>query len=260
MISQSQSDLNQFSQAMDISLNSVDQSQSLYQRFQGINTENNLDNQNEIISVQSIRIPFNKVDFIQQPIQSKKIMPAQIKKIGNSYQFYIFDLLLMEATKNGLLHQKYIIQSESKALVGKIKILESGKLFVFQDGGMSPKKCTNQSYYRKYLGSICKNNELKCHIPKINQQNNQIYTYSPVYFKKNKEIIQQNNQFFEFYNIFKFQKENLWSIFYKKELTSDHFLIKIQKTDENSYEVLYTTPINHLQSFQISIALIQIMS
>ncbi|CAD8161754.1 unnamed protein product [Paramecium octaurelia] len=260
MISQSQCDLNQYSQAIDMSLNSLDQNSSLYQRLQGVNTENNFDDQNEIVSTQSIRIPFNKVEFIQQPIQTKKMMSAQIKKISNSYQFYIFDFFLMEATKNGLLNQKYIIQSESKTLVGKIKIFENGKLFVFQDGGMSPKKCTNQQFYRKYMGSICKQNELRCHIPKINQQNNQIYTYSPVYFKKNKEIIQQNNQFFEFYNIFKFQKQNLWSIFYKKELTSDQFLIKIQKTDETSFEVLYTAPLNHLQAFQISVAIIQIIS
>ncbi|CAD8094880.1 unnamed protein product [Paramecium sonneborni] len=260
MISQNSNDFRQLSQIVDVSLNSVDQSQSLYDRFQGINTENEFQDQNEIISIQSIRIPFNKIEFIQQPILSKKIMPAQIRKIDNSFQFYIFDLMLMEASKVGLLKQKYIINSESKALVGKIKVFDSGKLYVFQDGGMSPKKCTNQSFYRKYLGSICKQNELKCHIPKINLQNNQIYSYSPIYFKKNKEIIQQNNQFFEFYNIFKFQKQNLWSVLYKKEITSEQFLIKLQKIDENSYEVLYTSPINHLQAFQISISIIQIIS
>ncbi|CAD8177597.1 unnamed protein product [Paramecium octaurelia] len=242
-----------------ISLANVDQSQSQYDRFQG-NAENNQKEQKEVVSVQSIRIPFNKVDFIQQPIMAKRIMPAYIKKMDNCYAFFIFDLLLMEAKKMGLFNQKFIINSESKTLVGKIKIIDGGKLYVFQDGGMSPRKCTNQAFYRKYLGSICKQNELKCHIPKINQQNNQIYSYSPVYFKKNKEIIQQNNQFFEFYNIFKFSKQNLWSILYKKELTSDHFLIKIQKTDENTFEVLYTAPINHLQAFQISISIIQIIS
>ncbi|CAK63311.1 unnamed protein product (macronuclear) [Paramecium tetraurelia] len=259
MLYSDQNDYNQFSQVVDISLNSVDQSQSQYEKFQG-NAENDLEEQKDVISIQSIRIPFNKVDFIQQPIMAKRIMPAYIKKIDNSYAFYIFDLLLMEATKLGLFNQKFIINSESKTLVGKIKIIDGGKLYVFQDGGMSPKKCTNQAFYRKYLGSICKQNELKCHIPKINQQNNQIYSYSPVYFKKNKEIIQQNNQFFEFYNIFKFSKQNLWSILYKKELTSDHFLIKIQKMDENAFEVLYTAPINHLQAFQISISIIQIIS
>ncbi|CAK81757.1 unnamed protein product (macronuclear) [Paramecium tetraurelia] len=149
--------------------------------------------------IKQIRIPFDKIQFILQPILNEGILQCQIRKIRSSkqnskYEMSIFEYPMLTAEQIDIKQKKKIIFKSTgiNYFAGKIKWDKYGQNFIFLDNKINPKKCSTISMHRLCIGGanyqkngLKKPHKIKVYLPEITQSN-QMFEYR-----------QQKFQFFE---------------------------------------------------------------
>ncbi|CAD8060531.1 unnamed protein product [Paramecium primaurelia] len=256
-----------------------------YQIFEnekeGIKNQNQCQNLVYPNPLEQIRIPFDKIQFILQPIQNEGILQCQIRKIrmqsskqNTKYELTIFDLPILIAEINDLKQKRKIIikQSGLNYFAGKLKWDKYGQNFIFWDNKISPKKCSTVSMQRLCIGGanyqktgMKKPHKIRVYLPELNSDN-QMFEYR---LEKYKYFQSKPKHFQEFQNrVAEYSKEAKTFVlpFYNRALIASSKNLQLCQSDNNKvffllgkiekglYNLDFQWPILPLQAFQIAMS------
>ncbi|CAD8076106.1 unnamed protein product [Paramecium sonneborni] len=228
-----------------------------------------------------LRIPFDKIQFILQPLQRNGILQCQIRKITNQspkenakYELTMFDLPILIAEKFHTFFKRKIVikQSGSNYFAGKLKWDNYGKNFIFLDNKVSPKKCSSINMQRLCIGGANyqktgkkKPHKIRVYLPELNS-NNEMYEYR---LEKCKYFDGQPKNFQEFQNRepeYSPQAKSFVLPFYNRALIAssknlqlcqqgkNQVFFLLGKIEKGLYNLDFQWPILPLQAFQIAMS------
>ncbi|CAD8166309.1 unnamed protein product [Paramecium octaurelia] len=229
--------------------------------------------------IKQIRIPFDKVQFILQPIINEGILQCQIRKIrfsnqNSKYEMSIFDYPMLTAEQVDAKQKKKIIFKSSgiNYFAGKLKWDKYGQNFIFLDNKINPKKCSTISMHRLCIGGanyqkngLKKPHKIRVYLPEITQSN-QMFEYRQQKFQyfesKPKNFQEFQNREAEYCpeaKMFVLPFYNRALIASSKNLQlcqkdNNKVFFLLGKIDKGLYNLDFQWPISPLQAFQIAMS------
>ncbi|CAD8145317.1 unnamed protein product [Paramecium pentaurelia] len=222
--------------------------------------------------LEELRIPFDKIQFILQPIQRERILQCQIRKVNiqspkqnAKYELIMCDLPILIAEKVHTLFKRKIIikQSGLNYYAGKLKWDKYGQNFIFMDNKVNPKKCSTISMHRLCTGGANyqktgkqKPHRIRVYLPEIDSKKCKYFDKKPKFFQefqnREAEYSKEAKQFvLPFYNRAKIASSKNLQLC-QQDKNQVFFLLG--KVDKGLYNLDFQWPIFPLQAFQIAMS------